>query len=275
MKKFVLTLLVLIILLVACSQKDDSKDKLDIIDNTKNFYQVNSKILNIEVIENLTIGTCMQNYCRSFELTEQSFVELLRNAEKVNNDNPLLKKWPYEQTYSGYFTSKNKNYDFALFSGGLGRIIPSDKNTDCLTSDGYKVNINEDCIFFTYNERYNNEDYLSVSVSFYSGRENPAFTLRNDEEINIIKEKIKKLPKIDESNDFGKYMGNIIVFNRGIKEFTNMVIIGSDTVAVGFGKERQYFKDTNHELNKYMIELIKKYLKQEELPKYFYKSEVN
>ena len=66
MKKFVLTLLVLIILLVACSQKDDSKDKLDIIDNTKNFYQVNSKILNIEVIENLTIGTCMQNYCRSF-----------------------------------------------------------------------------------------------------------------------------------------------------------------------------------------------------------------
>ena len=40
-------------------------------------------------------------------------------------------------------------------------------------------------------------------------------------------------------------------------------------MAVGFGKERQYFNDTNYELENYMTGLARKSINQDELPEYY------
>mgnify|MGYP001567763188 FL=1 len=108
-----------------------------------------------------------------------------------------------------------------------------------------------------------------MTLSIYSGRQNPSWKIIDKEEVNSIKEKLSQIPKIQKNHDFEKYLGGFIIFNHGLTDFPNTVIINSGILAVGFGKERQYFNDTNYELENYMTGLARKSINQDELPEYY------
>ena len=112
-----------------------------------------------------------------------------------------------------------------------------------------------------FSKLYNTpENSLVINEYIYSGLPcDPSWYINNTEDINLIKEKIKTLEKV-EKDERDHTWGGFGISNYGIHDFPKRIEIGNRQISIlHFNNNLEYFTDTKHEFYIFIKELTEKY----------------